>query len=177
VCAGKSEVVIRVNVQTCTVEFLTESILKRELSMAAPEVTLLTGRAIVTVPDDDDDRALLEHSIYPRTLAQFDVADGTKCGISPLIHTHSPSLSFSLSFYVFSPTHTHTHKTHTKNNERFVVTDELQKYKVMLIVRHSDTIASEKGFEILSGEVKAEEDEPVPAADGAGTASRVPTHT
>ncbi|EDQ87356.1 uncharacterized protein MONBRDRAFT_33435 [Monosiga brevicollis MX1] len=85
VCRDKPMLILRTNLQQLTLRTLAEDVLKQELCLAVPEMTLSDGRMILAAPDEDDDeddRRILETKLYPRTLASFNIGDGSECKVT-----------------------------------------------------------------------------------------------
>lgn len=81
-CGVRPSISLRCDIATLTIEKLAEQVLKKDLSMAAPEVVSDAAVAIISAPEDEEDREILVSKVYPRTLASFGVTDGAQFAVS-----------------------------------------------------------------------------------------------
>lgn len=92
-CGKQASIIVHLNIATATVEMLAEQVLKKALSMAAPEVISAQGVVIVSAPEDEEDRQVLEAKVYPRTLQSFGVGDGTQFTVTDDLQQYKMTLT------------------------------------------------------------------------------------
>eukprot|EP00055_Hartaetosiga_balthica_P003557 m.8183 g.8183 ORF g.8183 m.8183 type:complete len:611 (-) comp3048_c0_seq1:133-1965(-) len=82
VCSSRPTCTVHVDIGTTTLHMLAEEVLKGALSLIEPSVSLSSGKEVLYVPEDDEEKDMLETKLYPRLLSSFEIIDGSKCTVT-----------------------------------------------------------------------------------------------